>query len=165
MKADIHPQDYRLVVFQDLNNDTSFLVKSTARTKETVKHEDGQTYPLVKLHVTSASHPFYTGQEKMIDIEGRIDKFQNRRQAAEKAQAQLKAKSLKALKKNEQAGQEREDRARTRKVAGERPAGRSDDKKSSRGAATAKAPKAKNKPDAVIENAPKSTAGKAETKE
>ena len=108
MKADIHPQDYRLVVFQDLNNDTSFLIKSTARTQETVKHTDGQTYPLVKLHITSASHPFYTGLEKVIDIEGRIDKFKSRRQAAEEAQKKLQAKSLKALKKTaEQAADKR----------------------------------------------------------
>ena len=108
MKADIHPQDYRLVVFQDLNNGTSFLIKSTARTKETVKHADGQTYPLVKLHITSASHPFYTGLEKVIDIEGRIDKFKSRRQAAEEAQKQMQSKSLKALKKTtEQAADRR----------------------------------------------------------
>ena len=95
MKADIHPQDYRLVVFQDLSNNASFLIKSTAKTKETVKHKDGRTYPLVKLHITSASHPFYTGSEKVIDIEGRIDKFKHRKQASEKARAQLAAKSLK----------------------------------------------------------------------
>ena len=98
MKVDIHPKDYRLVVFKDLNSDTSFLIKSTAQTKETVKHTDGQTYPLVKLHITSASHPFYTGQEKMIDIEGRIDKFKTRRQAAEQSQQAMQAKSLKVLK-------------------------------------------------------------------
>ena len=101
MKVDIHPKDYRLVVFKDLNSDTSFLIKSTAQTKETVKHTDGQTYPLVKLHITSASHPFYTGQEKMIDIEGRIDKFKTRRQAAEQSQQVMKAKSLKVLKQTE----------------------------------------------------------------
>ena len=101
MKVDIHPKDYRLVVFKDLNSDTSFLIKSTAQTKETVKHTDGQTYPLVKLHITSASHPFYTGQEKMIDIEGRIDKFKTRRQAAEQSQQAMQAKSLKVLKQTE----------------------------------------------------------------
>lgn len=100
MKANIHPQDYRLVVFEDLNNNTSFLVKSTVKTKETVKYKDGQTYPLVKLHITSASHPFYTGVEKMIDIEGRIDKFKTRRQAAHVAQEKLQAKASKALKQN-----------------------------------------------------------------
>ena len=94
MKASIHPQNYRPVVFRDLNSNTSFLIKSTAQTKETVKYEDGQTYPLVKLHVTSASHPFYTGLEKVIDIEGRIDKFKVRRQAAKVAQEKLQAKSL-----------------------------------------------------------------------
>ncbi len=95
MKADIHPRDYRLIVFQDLSNNASFLIKSTAKTKETVKYKDGHTYPLIKLHITSASHPFYTGLEKMVDIEGRIDKFKHRQQASEKARAKLAAKSLK----------------------------------------------------------------------
>ena len=119
MKADIHPSDYRLVVFQDLNNDASFLVKSAARTKETIKYSDGQTYPLVKLHITSASHPFYTGQEKVIDVEGRIDKFQNRKQAAEQAQQRLQAKSLKNLKRSA-AREEEEARKKKPKVSGGR---------------------------------------------
>ena len=93
MKADIHPSSYRSVVFQDINNGQNFLVKSTAQTKETIKYEDGQTYPLVKLHITSASHPFYTGQEKVIDVEGRIDKFENRRRTAEAARKKLRAKA------------------------------------------------------------------------
>ena len=118
------------MVFQDLNNSASFLVKSTARTKETIKHKDGQTYPLVKLHITSASHPFYTGQEKMIDVEGRIDKFKSRRQAAEKAKEQLKAKSLKALKRSEREGQEREKQARAKKAVGRsRPGAKKSDRK------------------------------------
>ena len=96
MKADIHPSSYRPVVFQDINNGQSFLVKSTAQTKETVKYEDGRTYPLVKLHITSASHPFYTGQEKVIDVEGRIDKFENRRRAAEAAREKRRAKTAAA---------------------------------------------------------------------
>lgn len=99
MKADIHPSSYRPVVFQDINNGQNFLVKSTAQTKETIKHEDGQTYPLVKLHITSASHPFYTGQEKVIDVEGRIDKFENRRKAAEAAREKLRAKTTKTKRK------------------------------------------------------------------
>lgn len=114
MKADIHPQDYRLVVFQDLSDDASFLIKSTAKTKETVKYKDGQTYPLVKLHITSASHPFYTGLEKVVDTEGRIDKFKNRRQAAETAKAKLAARSLKAatsLQKDEKSEPEKTDQA------------------------------------------------------
>lgn len=99
MKADIHPDNYRPVVFQDFNDGTCFLVRSTVKTKETIKHEDGQTYPLVKLQITSASHPFYTGQEKIIDTEGRIDKFEKRRQAAEAARARLQAKSKSAAPK------------------------------------------------------------------
>ncbi|MYB40175.1 type B 50S ribosomal protein L31 [Candidatus Saccharibacteria bacterium] len=100
MKADIHPSSYRPVVFQDINNGQNFLVKSTAQTKETIKYEDGQTYPLVKLHITSASHPFYTGQEKVIDVEGRIDKFENRRKAALAAREKLRAKTAKAGRKS-----------------------------------------------------------------
>lgn len=99
MKADIHPTNYRPVVFQDLNNQQTFLIKSTVETKETIKWEDGQTYPLVKLHVTSASHPFYTGQEKMIDIEGRVDRFKSRQKTAQKAQDLLRAKTVKTLKR------------------------------------------------------------------
>lgn len=99
MKTDIHPTNYRLVVFQDLNNDHKFLMKSTIATQETIKWEDGQTYPLVKLHVTSASHPYYTGLEKMIDVEGRIDKFKARQNIAKTTQAQLQAKTVKAINK------------------------------------------------------------------
>jgi len=87
MKKDIHPDNYRQVVFQDLNNNWSFLTRSTVKTDETIKWEDGNEYPLVKVHISSASHPFYTGQEKLMDIEGRVDKFKARTQAAEKAKA------------------------------------------------------------------------------
>lgn len=81
MKKDIHPDNYRLVVFQDLNNDQTFLTKSTVATEETIKI-DGVEYPLVKVHISSASHPFFTGQEKLVDIEGRVDKFKARQEAA-----------------------------------------------------------------------------------
>jgi large subunit ribosomal protein L31 len=77
MKADIHPE-YRDVVFQDISSDFSFLTRSTIRTKETIKWEDGNEYPLVKVEVSSASHPFYTGKHKILDSGGRIDKFKNR---------------------------------------------------------------------------------------
>ncbi len=87
MKKDIHPTDYRPVVFQDINNDWSFLTQSTAKAEGTVKWEDGNEYPLVKVHISSASHPFFTGEEKVIDIEGRVDKFKARAEAAEKARA------------------------------------------------------------------------------
>ena len=79
MKADIHP-DYREVVFQDVTSDFKFLTRSTlgASTKETIKWEDGKEYPLIKVEISSASHPFYTGKHKVIDTSGRIDKFQKR---------------------------------------------------------------------------------------
>lgn len=79
MKADIHP-DYREVVFQDVTSDFKFLTRSTlaASSKETIKWDDGNEYPLVKIEVSSATHPFYTGQNKVMDTSGRIDKFKRR---------------------------------------------------------------------------------------
>lgn len=77
MKADIHPE-YREVVFQDVTSDFKFLTRSTLSSKETIKWEDGNEYPLVKVEVSSASHPFYTGQNKVMDTSGRIDKFKKR---------------------------------------------------------------------------------------
>ncbi|HEY0333925.1 MAG TPA: type B 50S ribosomal protein L31 [Stenotrophomonas sp.] len=77
MKADIHP-NYRAVVFHDVTSDLRILTRSTMTSKETVKWEDGQDYPLVKVEISSASHPFYTGKHKVIDTSGRIDKFQKR---------------------------------------------------------------------------------------
>ena len=77
MKADIHPE-YREVVFQDITSDFKFLTRSTLSSKETIKWDDGNEYPLVKVEVSSASHPFYTGQNKIMDTSGRIDKFKRR---------------------------------------------------------------------------------------
>jgi large subunit ribosomal protein L31 len=77
MKADIHPQ-YREVVFQDVTSDFKFLTRSTLSSKETVKWDDGNEYPLIKIEISSASHPFYTGQNKVMDTSGRIDKFKKR---------------------------------------------------------------------------------------
>ena len=77
MKADIHP-DYREVVFQDLSSDFSFLTRSTIKSKETIKWEDGNEYPLIKVEVSSASHPFYTGKHKLLDSGGRVDRFKKR---------------------------------------------------------------------------------------
>ena len=94
MKTGIHPSNYRLVVFEDLNNQTKFLMKSTIETKEVIKWQDGQTYPLVKLHITSASHPFYTGVEKIIDIEGRVDKFRAKQRLAQLARQNRQKKSI-----------------------------------------------------------------------
>ncbi|MBN8740786.1 MAG: 50S ribosomal protein L31 [Lysobacterales bacterium 69-70] len=82
MKADIHPK-YHPVVFQDVTTDFSFLTRSTMSSKEKIKWEDGQEYPLIKVDISSASHPFYTGKHKIVDTGGRVDKF-NRRYAAKK---------------------------------------------------------------------------------
>lgn len=85
MKSNIHPSEYRAVVFEDLSNGFKFLTRSTIKADETTKWEDGNEYPLVKVHITSQSHPFFTGQEKLLDIEGRVDKFRARQEAAKKA--------------------------------------------------------------------------------
>ncbi len=85
MKKALHPTNYRPVVFQDLNNEFSFLTRSTVATEETIKWTDGTEYPLVKVHITSASHPFFTGEERVLDIEGRVDKFKARAEAAKAA--------------------------------------------------------------------------------
>ena len=78
MKKDIHPSNYRLVAFRDMSNGHTFITKSTAPSKETVKLEDGVEYPLIKLEISSTSHPFYTGKMKLVDTAGRVDKFMNR---------------------------------------------------------------------------------------
>ena len=75
MKSGIHPENYRLVVFKDISNDEAILTKSCAPSKETIKWEDGNEYPLVKMEISSFSHPFYTGKMKFVDTAGRIDKF------------------------------------------------------------------------------------------
>ncbi len=75
MKKDIHPNNYRMVVFRDLSNDHAFLTKSCAPSKETVTWEDGKEYPLIKLEISNTSHPFFTGKMKFVDTAGRIDKF------------------------------------------------------------------------------------------
>ncbi len=89
MRKDIHPKDYRLVVFKDISNDFMFLTRSTVNTKETITYEDGKEYPLVKLEISNTSHPFYTGKIKLVDTTGRVDKF---RQKMEKS-AQMKTKT------------------------------------------------------------------------
>lgn len=96
MKKDLHPTDYRPVVFQDDGAGFAFLTQSTAKTKDTIKWEDGQEYPLVKIHISSASHPFYTGQEKLVDTEGRVDRFAARMKAAQERKAMLANKAKKA---------------------------------------------------------------------
>ena len=80
MKKDIHPKDYRLVVFKDMSNDYAFISKSTVKTKETIVFDDGIQYPLIKLEISHTSHPFYTGKMKLVDTAGRVDKFKSRYQ-------------------------------------------------------------------------------------
>ena len=80
MKKDIHPKEYRLVVFKDISNEYAFLTKSTVKTRETILWEDGIEYPLVKLEISHTSHPFYTGKMKFVDTAGRVDKFKSRYQ-------------------------------------------------------------------------------------
>ncbi|QIL75851.1 MULTISPECIES: type B 50S ribosomal protein L31 [Hymenobacter] len=79
MKKDIHPE-YREVVFQDTSSDFKFITRSTMNSTETITMEDGKTYPVVKVEVSSASHPFYTGKNVFIDTAGRVEKFRNRYQ-------------------------------------------------------------------------------------
>ncbi|HEX5797008.1 MAG TPA: type B 50S ribosomal protein L31 [Candidatus Saccharimonadales bacterium] len=95
MKKGIHAKNYRPVVFQDISNGTTFLTRSTAKTEEIIKL-DGVEYPLVKVHISSASHPFFTGQEKLVDVEGRVDKFKARAEAAKKAREKSAGKTKKA---------------------------------------------------------------------
>ncbi|MBR3115462.1 MAG: type B 50S ribosomal protein L31 [Bacteroidaceae bacterium] len=83
MKKDIHPTDYRPVVFKDMSNGDMFLTRSTCKTKETIEFE-GETYPLIKVEISSSSHPFYTGKATLVDTAGRVDKFLSRYAATRK---------------------------------------------------------------------------------
>jgi large subunit ribosomal protein L31 len=78
MKKDLHPKNYRLVVFKDMSNGIGFLSRSTAPSKETIVWEDGKEYPVVKLEISNTSHPFYTGKNVLVDTTGRIDKFKKK---------------------------------------------------------------------------------------
>lgn len=77
MKKDLHPSNYRPVAFKDMSNGDTFISRSTINTKETIEI-DGIEYPVVKLEISSTSHPFYTGKSKLVDTAGRVDKFMNR---------------------------------------------------------------------------------------
>ncbi|MGN1213789.1 MAG: type B 50S ribosomal protein L31 [Bacteroidaceae bacterium] len=83
MKKEIHPTDYRPVVFKDMSNGDMFLTRSTCKTKETIEFE-GETYPLVKVEISNTSHPFYTGKSTLVDTAGRVDKFLSRYAVARK---------------------------------------------------------------------------------
>ena len=91
MKKDIHPETYRPVVFKDSASGFTFLSRSCARSKQTITWEDGSEYPLVVLGISSASHPFYTGQQVFVDTAGRVDKFQQRLAKTKAAQEQAAA--------------------------------------------------------------------------
>ena len=78
MKKGIHHPDYRFVVFKDVSAGYSFLTRSTAKSNETVTWEDGNEYPLIKVDISSASHPFYTGQSKLMDRAGRVERFRQK---------------------------------------------------------------------------------------
>ena len=95
------PQDYRYVVFMDEAANFSFLTRSSAQSEETIKWTDGQEYPLVKVQISSASHPFFPGEEKIIDTEGRVDRFKARAERAAKLRASLGNKAKKAEKEAE----------------------------------------------------------------
>lgn len=99
MKKDLHPSNYRLVVFEDLNNGARIITRSTVATEETTKWDDGNEYPLVKVHITSFTHPFYTGEERVLDLEGRVDKFKARAAAGAAAKDKRAAAAQKAAKR------------------------------------------------------------------
>jgi large subunit ribosomal protein L31 len=98
MKKDLHPTNYRPVVFQDLNNSSTYLTRSTVATDEKIT-VDGKEYPLVKVHISSSSHPFFTGEERIVDIEGRVDKFKARAAAGEAAKDKRVAAAKKVSKR------------------------------------------------------------------
>ena len=85
VKKDIHP-DYRPVVFQDVSTGYTFLTRSTVSTKRTIQWEDGKEYPLVTLEISSSSHPFYTGTQRLLDTAGRVERFQRRYGIKEESQ-------------------------------------------------------------------------------
>ena len=83
MKKGIHPENYRLVAFKDMSNDTVFITRSCATTKETLM-VDGVEYPVVKVEISNTSHPFYTGKVKLVDTAGRVDQFYQRYKSRQK---------------------------------------------------------------------------------
>ena len=95
MKKDIHPSEYSEVVFRDKSADFKFLTRSTATSTETIKWEDGKEYPVIDVQLSSASHPFFTGEEKIIDTEGRVDRFKAKFAKAEERKAALISKAKK----------------------------------------------------------------------
>ena len=82
MKKDIHPKDYRKVLFIDNSNGEEFLISSSVHSTETAKAKDGKEYPVCRVEISSSSHPFYTNQEKTLDSAGRVEKFKSRQSKA-----------------------------------------------------------------------------------
>ena len=107
-KTELHPKDYRFVVFRDDAANYEFLTRSTAQSEETVKWTDGKEYPLVKIQISSASHPFFTGEEKIIDTEGRVDRFKARAAKAAERKAALANKAKKVAKEAERKAKKEE---------------------------------------------------------
>lgn len=99
MKKEIHPDNYRLVIFEDLNNGARVLTRSTVVAEGTTKWDDGKEYPLLKVHISAASHPFFTGEERILDIEGRVDKFKARAAAGAANKDKRAAAAQKAAKR------------------------------------------------------------------
>lgn len=99
MKADIHPKNYRYVIFRDSASGQQFLTRSCAYTGLTGQWEDGKEYPLYLMGISSFTHPFYTGQQKFVDTAGRVDKFQQRQARTQEMQAALAEKTAKKKKK------------------------------------------------------------------
>lgn len=99
MKQGLHPDEYQLMVFEDLNNGFRVLTRSTAKTDDKTKWDDGKEYPLVKVHITSTSHPFFTGEERILDIEGRVDKFKARAAAGAASKDKRAASAAKEAKR------------------------------------------------------------------
>ena len=110
-KVEKQPKDYRFVVFSDEAAKFSFLTRSTAKSEETIKWTDGKEYPLVKIQISSKSHPFFTGEEKIIDTEGRVDRFKARAKKAAALKAQLGNK----VKKTEAEAKKKEEKAKAEK--------------------------------------------------
>lgn len=100
-RKELHPKDYAPVVFSDEAAGFSFLTKSTAKSSDTIKWKDGKEYPLVKIQISSASHPFFTGEEKIIDTEGRVDRFKARAEKAKQMKEALENKAKKAAREAE----------------------------------------------------------------
>ncbi|HMP67296.1 MAG TPA: type B 50S ribosomal protein L31 [Candidatus Paceibacterota bacterium] len=85
MKKEIHPKDYREVIFSDTSSGEKFLISSTIKSSKTEKWKDGKEYPVVSVEISSASHPFYTGKENIVDTAGRVEKFKARKAKSKKA--------------------------------------------------------------------------------